>query len=160
IRTTAVVVSRASFDSSDPSAIVGSNIDFVNGLLDESLKADEISSNAFRSYYVDYYVAQVLNGGFSQFVYNSRWNEKVVQFVRDGLAAIGARRHAQLFHDGEMLLSRLGPERRKTFFASEYFGENEERDELNAINERFMQISKTENLVALNAVWLRGLTDL
>jgi hypothetical protein len=160
INPAAVVVSRASIESNDPSQIVASNIDFVNGLFDEYVEASEVVPDALRSYYVDYYLAQILNGGFSQFVYNSRWNEQVIQFIRDGLRAIGARTHAQLFDDGETLLNRLGPERRKAFSASDYFGENEERDELNAINERFMQISKTENLVALNAAWLRGLTDL
>ena len=66
-----VVVSRESLESTDPRALIDSNIGFVNTLLAEHLLPEEISQDAWRSYYVDYYFAQIANGGFSQFVYNS-----------------------------------------------------------------------------------------
>jgi hypothetical protein len=49
----------------------------------------------------------------------------------------------------------FGQERLECYFASECFGENVDRDELNAPNDDFFAISKAENLVALNAAWLR-----
>src|SRR5262249_32939807 len=52
-------------------------------------------------------------------------------------------------------LTALGAERLPTFFESEYFGDNEERDELNAPNDKFFEISKQEDLIALNSTWLR-----
>lgn len=156
----AVVVSKSSVASSDPSKIVGSNIDFVNALLEECLELPEVSPDALRSYYADYYVAQMNNGGFSQFVYNSRWDEDVIRLVREGLAAIGAHRQLSLFERGEQLVAGLGVRRLRRFIKSEYFGENKERDELNRIDEEFQSISEMEEIVALNSAWLRQLPNL
>jgi len=57
-----VIVSRESFASAEPYDIVDSNISFVNALFAEYLRAEEISPDALRSYYADYYLAQVNNG--------------------------------------------------------------------------------------------------
>ena len=68
IAPTAIVVSRDSFDSDDAYALIQSNISFINAQLDQWLRPDEIAADAMCSYYVDFYVAQVNNGGFAQFV--------------------------------------------------------------------------------------------
>ena len=65
-----IYVSQQSFDDEDEYEIVSSNIDLLNALLNEYLNEDEIHPASLQSYYVDYYHAQVHNGGFSQFVYN------------------------------------------------------------------------------------------
>src|SRR3954451_1135478 len=105
-----VVVSDTSFRSDDPSEIVESNIAFLNALFEEYLTAEEISRDALRSYYVDYYLAQVNNGGFSQFIYNSRWNARTVELVREGLSVIGAGKHLRVFDQGARLVEQLGDE--------------------------------------------------
>jgi hypothetical protein len=56
-----------------------------------------VSHDALLSYYVDYYLAEVNNGGFAQFVYNTAWKPRVVALVKQGLSAIGALKHAELF---------------------------------------------------------------
>jgi Domain of unknown function (DUF4375) len=155
IQIEAVVVSDESFRSEEPGDLVESNVSFVNALFDEYLNPDEVSLDALRSYYVDYYLAEVNNGGFSQFVYNSGWNPQVVTFVRDGLREIKASRHLALFEEAAALVEGFGHDRLADYFASEYFGENDERDELNGPNDRFCEIQKTEDLLALNAAWLR-----
>src|SRR6266700_3596257 len=95
----AVVVSDTSFRGDDPSEIVESNVSFLNALFEEHLTAEEVSADALRSYYVDYYLAQVNNGGFSQFVYNSRWSPLMNGFIRDGLSAMKAVGHLALFNE-------------------------------------------------------------
>lgn len=155
-----VIVSDKSYASDDPYDIINSNISFVNALLEAYFNPDEISSNAFRSYYVDYYLAQLKNGGFSQFVYNSRWNEQVVTYVREGLVAMDARYQLAFFEQGAELVTALGQERLERFFESDYFDENAERDFLNALNDQFAAIDQQENLIILNANWLRQLPDL
>jgi hypothetical protein len=152
----AIVVIEASIAHEDPGEIVGSNVWFVNALLDEYLTPDEIAADALRSYYVDYYLAQVNNGGFSQFVYNSRWSPFVLASVREGMRAIGAERHLAVFEEGAELVHLFGRDRLDRYFASEYFGDNADRDELNAVNDRFSETDKAENLLALNATWLRS----
>lgn len=161
IPTEAVVVSEASLGDDDPESLICSNVDFVNSLLDEYLTDDEISPDALRSYYVDYYLAQVNNGGFSQFVYNSRWNPKMVRLVREGLQAMQATRHLALFDEGAQLVERLGHEGVDAFLESEYFGDNSDRDALNGLNDRFNELDEEEeDLQVLNASWLRRLPNL
>ena len=60
----AIVVSEKSLQSKEAEDIVESNILFVNALLGEYLTEEEVSADALRSYYVDYYLTQVNNGGF------------------------------------------------------------------------------------------------
>src|SRR3954451_15838582 len=113
-----VVVSDTSFRSDDPSEIVESNIAFLNALFEEYLTAEEVSADALRSYYVDYYLAEVNNGGFSQFVYNSRWADDVVGLVREGFKAIGAQQHLALFEKGARLVKKLGKKGLQAYFSS------------------------------------------
>jgi hypothetical protein len=155
-----VFVSDQSVASADPYDIIYSNIEVVNALFGEYLKADEIAPDALRSYYVDYYLAQVNNGGFSQFVYNSRWSPLISAFIREGLLAMKAVGHLALFNESAALVDRLGADGLQAFFESEYFDDNPERDSLDDNNDRFQELSETEDLIALNAAWLRGLPDL
>lgn len=151
-----VVISKESIESDDPSEIVNSNISFLNSLLEEYFTHTELSQDAFRSYYVDYYLAQVENGGFSQFVGNSRWDEFTIRCIREGLHAMGAMRHINLLNQCESLIDRIGPDGMRTFFESGYFGENEERDILDEYNDKFTELSEQEDLVRMNADWLKS----
>jgi hypothetical protein len=155
-----VIVSDQSFASTDPYDIISSNIELVNALFGEHLRADEIPPDALRSYYVDYYLTQVENGGFSQFVYNSRWSPLMNSFIREGLAGMKAVRHLALFDESAALIDRFEPDRLQTFFESDYFDTNPARDALDANNDRFCELLEIENLVALNAAWLRSLPNL
>src|SRR5215470_8735909 len=155
-----VIVSDQSFASTDPYDIISSNIELVNALFGEYLRPEEIAPDALRSYYVDYYLAQVENGGFSQFVYNSHWSPLMNGFIREGLAGMKAVRQLALFNESAALVDRMDPDRLQTFFESDYFDTNPTRDALDANNDRFSELSETENLIALNAAWLRGLPNL
>ncbi len=156
----AVIVSKKSFNSKETYDIIGSNISFVNALGKTYLREDEISADALKSYYVDYYLAQVNNGGFSQFVYNTRWSPVTIRYVKDGLKAMKAERHLELFNKSAAILDQMGPEKLQKFFESEYFGTNAERDVLNAHSDAFDELSESEDLIKLNAAWLRGLPNL
>ena len=151
-----VIVSQKEFASGNPEDIVGANVNFVNALLAEHLRPEEISHDALLSYYVDFYLAEVENGGFSQFVFNSGWAPDRVRLVREGLAALKAEQHLKLFNESAAIIDHLGPDKLKAFLDSKYFGTNEERDALDEHNTRFYELSKTEDLLALNAAWLRG----
>jgi hypothetical protein len=156
----AVVVSDIAAASGDPIDIIHSNIEFVNAQFSEHLTHEEVGENALRSYYVDYFLAQLENGGFSQFVYNSRWGD-CIDYIIEGFAAMGAARHLELFENAaEQMAQRPGVEGLRRFFASDYFGDNEERDILNEFNDAFFALSDVENLVELNAGWLRHLPEL
>ena len=141
-----IYVSSDSVASSDPYDIIWSNIGFLNALQGEYLRKDELSPDALLSYYVDYYLAQVNNGGFAQFVYNSSWHPVLIQYVRDGLEAMGATEHLALFNQSAVILDSLGPDGVEKFLDGEFFGENSERDTLNAFNDRFYALNKQHDL--------------
>jgi uncharacterized protein DUF4375 len=154
----AIVVDEKRADSDDSDYdIVQSNIDFINALRRQYHKIDEISQDALRSYEVDYYLAQMLNGGFAQFVKNSGWTSETVRLVRGGLVAIGATGHLELFEEGAILVGSLGDARLKNFFATniQNYAQSTERAVLAAIDEKFYELDSRESLRRLNRVWVR-----
>lgn len=145
-------MSANSVASDDETDVIESNISVVNALLAEHLTIDELAPDAVRSYYVDYFHAQVMNGGFSQFVYNSRWNPTLVEVVRNGLAGMGATVALAAFEAGSRAVERLGKTRLDEYLASEYFGDNPIRDTIN----EGLDPATVEDLRAVNARWLRA----
>lgn len=147
----AIVVSTTSRASDDPVLVIASNISFINALLAEHVRITEVAVDAVRSYYVDYFYAQMMNGGFSQFVYNSRWNPVVVDFVRTGLAAMGAKKELTAFNKGARFVDQAGEAWRAAFLARAYFGDNLHRDAYNdALGHKpFVTLQES------NARWLR-----
>lgn len=155
-----IVVQKSSYDSDDEYEIIYSNIDFLNSLFGEHLKASEVSQDALKSYYVDYYLAQVNNGGFSQFVYNSRWDKSAIEFVRSGLELMGAKENLSLFNKSATILSGFTKKQLQAFMDSEYFGGNNERDILNSFDDEFFKLQKSEDLIHLNHIWLKNHNNL
>ena len=152
----ALVVSDVSFDADDPQRIVVSNAAFVDGLFAAHLTADEIAPDALRSYFVQYYRAQMENGGFAQFVYNSDWDRNVVAKIRDGLRTIGARMHQAVFLEGIAVIRQLGDDALDDFLSRDYWGENPMRDLLGNVTAQFTKACDVEDLTAKNAAWLRN----
>ena len=152
----AVVVSTASFAADEPQRIVVSNAAFVDALFAEFLTAEEIAPDALRSYFVQYYLAQMDNGGFAQFVYNSNWDPNVVSKVRDGLRTMGARMHQAVFLEGVTTVRQLGQEALDAFLSRDFWGDNPVRDRLDAVTEQFVKAGEVEDLAARNAEWLRA----
>jgi hypothetical protein len=64
---------------------------FAHGLWERLVRDDEMPTQVIDVSRVNYFVGQVLNGGFLQFVSNSRWNRSFVEGVRSGLAAVCKR---------------------------------------------------------------------
>nr|WP_086939622.1 DUF4375 domain-containing protein [Thaumasiovibrio occultus] len=155
-----IIVSRESVESNEPYEVVLANIEFLNILFSELVHDSEVSSEALKSYFVDYYLAQVENGGFAQFVYNSRLNENVLKLVHSGLEAMGAKQHLSVYEQSIELLDRLGNEGVDVFLSSELFGDNPERDLLNLNNNAFFDVQQGEDLVEFNARWLKQHPDL
>ncbi len=152
----AIIVSKRKYDSSDPYDIILSNIAVLNGQFEEHLTEEEVSQDSLLSYYVDYYLAQLNNGGFSQFVYNSRWNPQIVEFVETGMRELNAHKNLEKFEKACGLVEKLGPDELANFFVSEFFGENATRDALDEFNEELFDVCEEEDLIELNSNWLRN----
>jgi len=79
---------------------------FAHGLWERHVRDDEMPPEVINVSRVNYFVGQILNGHFLQFVQNSRWNRDFVGGVRSGLAAIGASEHLAVFDGGARLINQ------------------------------------------------------
>jgi hypothetical protein len=91
----------------------------VDGLRARYFYLDELPPDAIRSYYADYYQAEVVNGGISQFVYNSRWDPVTFESVSAALDAMGLADQAALFNEVRHFVERDRP-RLEAFLAGQY----------------------------------------
>ena len=155
MKQTKIIISQNSVNSKDLYDIVYSNVTVVNLLLDQGLDEEEIHKDALASYYADYYLAQVENGGFSQYVYNSKWQNIVNDRVALGLELMKATKHLDYFNKKRAVLDKIPSEKLNDYFASDYFGDNDTRDELN--DDVFYNLD--ESISDLNAIWLKNHTD-
>ena len=128
----------------------------MNLLLKEGTLEKDLHPDAYKSFLVDYYAAQVNNGGFSQFVYNSKWNTSINNFILEGLKEMKAEKHVVFFQERIKLLASFTAEQISLYCDGEYFGKNQTRDELN--DDGFFDIE--ENLYELNASFLKKHKDL
>lgn len=150
-----VIVSQDSFSSKQPEDIIYSNISFINILQEEGFEGD-FCHEAKISYYIDYYLTQTNNGGFSQFIYNSGCNDELITLLLEGLEKIQALNHLAFFQKQVDFINNFDEVELAKFLNGDYFGKNPTRDALN--NDEFFTIK--ENLITLNANWLRSLPNL
>ncbi|WP_415855382.1 hypothetical protein [Sinomonas sp. G460-2] len=135
--------------------VVDANIDVVNAMYSELLGEEEIATNALRSYYVDFYLTEALDGGFAQYVVSAGEREEIDDFVRDGLREMGATKHLGLFEETSAAFDALTDEDAEAYLE----GDDEPSEAVKALeslDERFEETLDDEDLVALNAAWLRG----
>jgi len=76
--------------------VVGDNVSVVNAMYRALLNSEEIAPNALRSYFVDFYLAQALDGGFAQYVFMSPDRSELDVYIREGLEAMDATGHLEL----------------------------------------------------------------
>ncbi|BCW73109.1 hypothetical protein [Arthrobacter sp. NicSoilB8] len=159
--------------------VVDANVHVVSGMFEELLNEDEISPAALRSYYVDFYLTQALAGGFAQYVFTAPEREEIDPYVREGLAGMGAAAHLDLFNRTVAAFGALtdtdvdtyldggsgweaegGTEDNGTEDNGTEGGVSEAVRRLEELDGEFESVLETEDIVALNAAWLRGQPDL
>ncbi|MBT2593925.1 hypothetical protein [Arthrobacter sp. ISL-72] len=149
--------------------VVDSNVTVVNAMYAELLDAPEIAPNALRSYYVDFYLTQALAGGFAQYVFTVPQREEIDAYVREGLEGMGATAHLALFNRTAAAFDALSEDDADAYLDGdpEGFddGEGDVAEEarsraavrdLEELDDEFESLLETEDIVALNAAWLRG----
>jgi hypothetical protein len=149
--------------------VVDSNVTVVNAMYAELLDAPEIAPNALRSYYVDFYLTQALAGGFAQYVFTVPAREEIDAYVREGLEGMGATAHLALFNRTAAAFDALSEDEADAYLDGDTEGfDDGEGDaaeearsraavrELEELDDEFESLLETEDIVALNAAWLRG----
>lgn len=157
---TSILIPSTAFESTDPAAIVAANVGVVNALRQGFVEVGEIAPAAMQSYLVDYFRGVLEEAGFARFVYLSRWNRSTVDLLRDGLGAIGATLHQVIFDNADEILGALSETQLKYFLTGELDRTDEIREFLNTSDASFCDIEEHENLLELNAAWLRQHPDL
>lgn len=151
------IIAAESAASDDPYDVILSNIEVVNQLA-TLLGPDELSAAALISYYTDFYQAQMNNGGFSQFAYNSEASPLILEAVAAGLDGMGADRHLAVYTRAREALDAMPTPEIEEYLESDLFGENPVRDRLDAAAEGFAEAE--DDLVLRNAAWLLSQPDL
>src|ERR671926_128511 len=144
--------------------VVDSNVAVVNTMYQELLGAGEIAPNAVRSYFVDFYLTQSLGGGFAQYVFTAPDREELDAYIREGLESMGAAGHADLFNRTAEAFDSLSEEEADIYLdGAADAGESDEDGVLpervqamEDLDTEFESLLETEDIVALNAAWLRG----
>lgn len=153
-----VILTKDSIEAANAD-VVDANVTVVNEMYDELLNHEEIATNALRSYFVDYYLTQALAGGFAQYVFTVPEREDVDTFVREGLEAMGATGHLELFNRTAAAFDALSEDDAEAYLDGD-LDESEEAPEavaeLEALDGEFESLLETEDIIELNAAWLRS----
>ncbi|MEM6585696.1 MAG: DUF4375 domain-containing protein [Pseudomonadota bacterium] len=95
-----IIVRQSALDSEDVYELPYAVVQYVNYVLQEAMfLRSEIPQEAMWAFHVDYYIAQVNNGGHSQYVGNSGWHDYQIADIRAGLKAIGQEDAIELYED-------------------------------------------------------------
>jgi hypothetical protein len=152
-----VVLTKAGVEAGSEE-VVDANVHVVNAMYGSLLDAGEIAPVALRSYYVDFYVTQSLEGGFAQYVFTADRDE-VDPLIREGLASTGATAHLELFNRTVTVFDALSEEDEERYLDGDLDAEEESNDAVRTMEEldgEFEELFETENITALNAAWLLG----
>jgi hypothetical protein len=162
----APVLLRESINGSNTD-VVDANVDVVNSMYAELLDVAEIAPNALRSYYVDFYLTQSLGGGFAQYVFTAPDREDIDAFIRTGLEGMGATAHLDLFTRTAAAFDSLSEEDADAYLDGDAdlddgadTGVPEAVRRLEELDGEFETLLETEDIIALNAAWLRSQPDL
>jgi hypothetical protein len=169
--THALVLTREGMSGGN-AEVVDANVNVVNAMYAELLRAGEIAPNALLSYYVDFYLTQSLGGGFAQYVFTAPKREEIDTYVREGLSGMGALSHLDLFNRTVEAFDSLSEEDADAYLDGDaYEGVDGDPDGgaepgngvvseavqlLDELDARFEDLLETEDLIALNAAWLRS----
>lgn len=162
----ATVLPRESINGSDAD-IVDANVDVVNMMYAEQLDIEEIAPSALGSYYVDFYLTQCLGGGFAQYVFSAPERAEIDAWIRAGLEGMGATAHLDLFNRSVAAFDSLSEEEADAYLDGDTDPEGDADGGvpdavrlLEELDRDFETLLETEDIVALNAAWLRSQADL
>ncbi|TAP41934.1 hypothetical protein [Arthrobacter sp. S39] len=153
-----VVLTTGSIEATDEE-VVDANVLVVDAMHRELLQTDEMSPVAIRSYYVDFYLTQSLEGGFAQYVFTSLDRDETDTLVREGMASMGATAHLDLFNRTVKAFEDLSEEDAERYLDGALDDDEEPTEGVRALDEldgEFEELLESENITALNAAWLRG----
>ena len=152
-----IIVPKKAYESESPYELVQSVVNFVNFTLRHAFfNRDEIAQNAMRAYHVDYYLAQVNNGGHSQFAANSNMLDVILQDIGEGLDAM--RHDAASIYKRFLTFARMEPARMAKVLKGGGFGNIDPF--MHSLDKEFYALDRERPLINANRDWLKSLPEL
>lgn len=147
--------------------VVGDNVSVVNEMYRSLLNAEEIAPNALRSYFADFYLTQALDGGFAQYVFMRPDRAELDGYIREGLEAMGAKAHLELFNRSAALYDLLTETELQDYLEDGAPAEDNEEGAadghradgaaaMELLDAEFEDLFEAEDVTGLNADWLRN----
>lgn len=153
-----VVLTSSSIEASDEET-VQANVSVVDAMHTALLHTDEMSPAAVRSYYVDFYLTQALEGGFAQYAFLALDRAETDTLIREGMAGMGATTHLELFNRAVESYDALSEEDTELYLDGSLDDSGDVPDgvlRMEELDGEFEELLERENITALNARWLRG----
>ncbi|MBW3518654.1 hypothetical protein [Flavobacterium sp. NKUCC04_CG] len=147
-----IIISENAFNSTDPYQVILSNISVINVLREEGIEDSELFDDALISYLVDYYFTQTTAGGFSQFVWNTKWSEEINELIAVGLESMHAEAHLAYFEKQQRRMKALSSVKAKKFFDQAF----SEKNPIKSTIDDASFSSLDENLIELHSEWLKN----
>lgn len=149
-----IPVERELFDSDEPDALTEGIDDFAHWALGQAmLVGGEFPPEAMWIENLDGYAGQVLNGGHTQFVSNTRLNPTTLRNLEDGLRAMGETAYLDILLEFRRRLD-ASPELTRRALGANPGDWPKEFDDL---DRRFYDLEKAERLVERAGRWARDL---
>ncbi len=162
---TDILLNGELYKTDDPYDQIYAMIDYVNTLTGATswtaggfYKIDELPAEALASYFVDYYDAQVQQGGLSGFIIATAWNESTNAYIRQGLEKMGADQHLALFLELDITIAAVSHEIEELFI-EDFHGDNPVKKAVDLLMARYQEISESESLTLLNAHYIEKLSS-
>lgn len=151
-----LVVSTNSLASDEPGDVVFSVHSYISLVLEEGGSPADLHPDALGLRAITVLDEEVLNGGFSQFVYNTRWDEENNALIDATLERLGASDHLTYFRARRALVNSPAMSGAlDDFFASDYIGADAFRDSVD--DDAYFAIEP--DLTTLIATWVRAHPD-
>lgn len=156
-----VVLTSSSIEGRDEE-VVEANVAIIDAMHNALLATEDMSPVAVRSYFVDFYLSQALEGGFAQYAVMAAARSAMDTLVREGMAGMGAGAHLDLFNRAVDAYAALTTETAAAYLDG-IDGIGAVPDgvfRMEELDGEFEELLERENITALNARWLRGQADL
>lgn len=160
-RLSTVVVPRdaleAAHDPENADSLTGAVVDYVNAIQRTGIYArHEMPAVAMQAYHADYYLAEVLNGGHSQFIGNTglAMLPTTAGDALAGLKAMGATAQHQILQEMIAWVEENPDE------AAEQDGFSQRAATLDELDERFYEAEGQQPMTPLAARWITGWSEL
>ena len=157
-----VVLTSSSIEAGGEDA-VAANVSMVDAMHAAFLNLEEMSPVAVRSYYVDFYLSQALEGGFAQYVFTAGDRAETDTLIREGMAGMGAAAHLGLFNRTVEQYDGLSDDDAVHYLDGTLDARGNVPGgvlRMEELDGEFEDLLEHENITALNAAWLCRQPDL